>query len=204
VNKSGLIDAISNTTSLTKRETEDAVNALVHAVVTEVRAGRRVAVVGFGSFNPTQRGARMGRNPQTGAPVKIAASKGIRFTASGTLKAIVNGKAPMPALKASPSSSPRTAKVAKPAATKAVTKAVKKSTKRAVRGASARKVARGPVDKVVRRVSATKAPRRAPARKTAKRSANKAVRRAPATKPAKSAPARKAAKLSAKKAVRRA
>ena len=177
MNKSGLIDAISDTTSLTKREAEDAVNALVHAVVREVRSGRRVAVVGFGSFNPTQRGARMGRNPQTGVPVKIAAAKGVRFSASGTLKDIVNGKAPLPALKVS--SAPAKA-AAKPAAKKALTTTAKKSTTTAVRRAPARKTARRPAAKIVRRSPANKAAKRAPARKTAKRSANKAVRRAPA------------------------
>jgi len=204
VNKSGLIDAISNATSLTKRETEHAVNALVHAIVSEVRAGRRVSVVGFGSFNPTQRGARMGRNPQTGAPVKIAASRGVRFSASSTLKGIVNGKTPLPALKASSNPARKPAKATKPVAKKDLKKTAKKSTKKAVRRAPARTVARMPVGKVVRRAPSRKAARRAPARKTAKRSANKAVRRAPANRPAKRAPARKAAKLSAKKAVRRA
>ncbi len=201
MNKSGLIDAISNATSLTKRETEGAVNALVHAVVSEVRAGRRVSVVGFGTFNPTQRGARMGRNPQTGEPVKIAASRGVRFSAGSTLKGIVNGKAPLPALKAS---STPDRKAAKPAAKKALKKTAKKSTKKAVRRTPARITARRPVDKVVRRASSRSTAKRAPARKTAKRSANKAVRRAPATRPVKRAPARKVAKRSAKKAVRRA
>ena len=59
VHKSGLIDAISDTTTLAKREVEDAVNALVPAVVGEVCHERRVTVVGFDSVNPTQRGARM-------------------------------------------------------------------------------------------------------------------------------------------------
>ncbi len=204
MNKSGLIDAISNAAPLTKRETEHAVNAFVHAIVSEVRAGRRVSVVGFGSFNPTQRGARMGRNPQTGAPVKIAASKGVRFSASSTLKGIVNGKAPLPALKASSAPARKAAKAATPAATNALTKTAKKSTTKAVRKAPGRPTARGPVGKVVRRAPSRQAAKRAPARKTAKRSANKAVRRAPANRPAKRAPARKAAKLSAKKAVRRA
>jgi DNA-binding protein HU-beta len=190
VNKSGLIDAISNATSLTKRESESAVNAFVHFVVSEVRAGRRVSVVGFGSFIPTQRGARMGRNPQTGAPVKIAASKVVRFSASSTLKGIVNGKVPQPALK--------------PPAEKALKKTAHKSTTKAVRRAPVRKVARRPVGKVARRAPARTVAQRGPARKTAKRSANKAVRRAPANRPAKRAPARKAAQLSAKKAVRRA
>jgi DNA-binding protein HU-beta len=204
VNKSGLIDAISNTTTLTKRESEEAVNALLHSVVTEIRAGRRVVVVGFGSFNPTQRGARMGRNPQTGAPVKVAASRGVRFSASSTLKSNVNGKAPLPALKASPAPARKAARATTPAAKKALKNAAKKSTKTAIRRSPARASARRPVGKVVRRAPANKATTRAPARKTAKRSANKAVRRAPANRPAKRAPARKAAKLSAKKAVRRA
>jgi DNA-binding protein HU-beta len=203
VNKSGLIDAVSNATTLTKRETEDAVNALVHTIVSELRSGRRVAVVGFGSFNPTQRGARMGRNPQTGAPVKISASKGVRFAASSTLKDIVNGKAPLPALKAKPTSA-RKMSTTKPAAKKALKKTAEKSTTKAVRRSPARKLARRPVGKVARHAPANKPAKRAPARKTAKRSANKAVRRAPVNRPAKHAPARKAAKRSAKKAVRRA
>ncbi|HVC69887.1 MAG TPA: HU family DNA-binding protein [Acidimicrobiales bacterium] len=200
MNKSGLIDAISDTTSLTRGEAEDAVKAFVHAVVSEVRGGRRVAVVGFGSFNPTQRGARTGRNPQTGAPVKIAAAKGVRFSPSSTLKGIVNGKAPLPALKVS---SAPAEKATEPAAKKVLKNAAKKSTKKAVRSAPAKETNRKPVAKIVRRSPATTAAKRAPARKTAKRSANKAVRRAPATSPAKRAPARKAAKRSAKKAVRR-
>ena len=60
VNKSGLIDAVSKTTSLAKRDAEEAVNALVHVVSKEVRSGRRVVVAGFGSFNPTHRGASYG------------------------------------------------------------------------------------------------------------------------------------------------
>ncbi len=100
MNKSGLIDAVSKTTSLAKRDAEEAVNALVHVVSKEVRSGRRVVVAGFGSFNPTHRGARMGRNPRTGAPVSISASRGVRFAASGMLKDILNGKAVPPPLKA--------------------------------------------------------------------------------------------------------
>jgi len=193
VNKSGLIDAISNTTSLTTREAQDAVNALIRSVVSEVRAGRRVSIVGFGSFNPTQRGARMGRNPQTGAPVKIAASKAVRFSSSSTLKSVVNGKAPLPALKLST-----------PTTTRALKKSATTSTTKTVRRAPATKIARTTTAKIVRRFPAATAAKRAPARKTAKRSANKAVRRAPVNRPAKSAPARKATTRSAKKAVRRA
>jgi DNA-binding protein HU-beta len=115
VNKSELIDAVSKSTSLAKRDVEDTVNALVHTVMGEVRSGRRVAVVGFGSFNPTRRAARTGRNPQTGAPVKIAASKGVRFGPSSTFKDVVNGKAALAAPKVTP-------RPAKATATKSATK----------------------------------------------------------------------------------
>ena len=200
MNKSGLIDAVSTTTSLTKREAAHAVDALVHAVANEVRSGRRVSVSGFGTFNPTQRGARMGRHPRTGAPMKIASSKGVRFSASTTLKGIVNGTRPLPAL-APMAVVPTTAKRS---TEKALKKTVETSTNKEVRRVPAASGARTPVGKISRGTPATSAANRAPARKTAKRSANKAVRRAPVNRPAKHAPARKAAKLSAKKAVRRA
>jgi hypothetical protein len=57
VNKSGLIDAIGNTTSLTASEIENSVHALSHAVVCDVSADRRVSAVRFGCVNPTQRGS---------------------------------------------------------------------------------------------------------------------------------------------------
>ncbi len=204
MNKSGLIDAVSKTTSLAKRDAEEAVNALVHVVSKEVRSGRRVVVAGFGSFNPTHRGARMGRNPRTGAPVSISASRGVRFAASGMLKDILNGKAAPPALKVSPSPAKKSSKVtAKKAAAnerqvakrpprqrrESTTKATKNSTRKAVK----RTAGRAP-KKVVGRAPVRKTTR-APARKAAKQSARKAAGRAPA---------RKAIKRSAKKAVRRA
>jgi DNA-binding protein HU-beta len=198
VNKSGLIDAVSKTTSLAKRDAEEAVNALVHVVSNEVRSGRRVVVAGFGSFNPTHRGARLGRNPRTGAPVNISQSRGVRFAASAMLKDVLNGKAPLPAPKVSASpakkaakKSPRTVatKTTKKATKRVATRATKNSTKKAVR----RTAGRAP-KKVVGRAPVRKTTR-APARKAARKSARKAAGRAPA---------RKAIKRSAKKAVRRA
>jgi DNA-binding protein HU-beta len=195
VNKSGLIDAVSKTTSLAKRDAEEAVNSLIHVVSKEVRSGRRVVVAGFGSFNPTHRGARMGRNPRTGAPVKVSAARGVRFAASAMLKEILNGKATLPALKTSPAPAKKAAKSVTKKATKRVatkrvaTRATKKSTPKPVKKTAGRApkkvVGRAPVRKTTR----------APARKAAKKSARKAAGRAPA---------RKAIKRSAKKAVRRA
>jgi DNA-binding protein HU-beta len=202
VNKSGLIDAVSKTTSLAKRDAEEAVNALVHVVSKEVRSGRRVVVAGFGSFNPTHRGARMGRNPRTGAPVSVSASRGVRFAASAMLKDVLNGKAPVPAPKVSASPAKKTAKkstgtVVKKATNKAAKKATKrvasKATKISTKKAVKRTAGRAP-KKVVGRAPVRKTTR-APARKAARKSARKAAGRAPA---------RKAIKRSAKKAVRRA
>jgi len=190
VNKSGLIDAVSKTTSLAKREAEEAVNALLHIVSSEVRSGRRVVVAGFGSFNPVRRGARMGRNPQTGEPVKVAASRGVRFAPSATLKDVLNGKATLSAPKATAAK-----KTARKGAT--ATKATKRAAASGVKKVSARKavpVAGRATKKVVRGGPARKAARPS-ARKAARQSARKAVGRAPA---------RKASKRSAKKAVRRA
>ena len=198
MNKSELIDVVSKTTLLTKREADEAVNALIHAVASEVKAGRRVVVAGFGSFNPTHRGARMGRNPQTGAPVAIAASRGLRFAASAMLKDILNEKVPLPELKP-PAPATRAAKAGKSTrptskAKKAPKKAPKKAAKKAVKRA-----AKGSARKIVRRIPARKAAKRAPARKAAKRSARKAVKRVPARASSKRAPARKAAKRSARR-----
>jgi DNA-binding protein HU-beta len=184
VNKSELIDAISRSTSLAKREAEDAVNALVHTVVGEVRSGRRVVVAGFGSFNPTHRGARVGRNPQTGAAVKIKASRGVRFAASTTLKNVVNGKSAMPKLKsaASPaakSSGAKTAKAAKSA--KSVKKVAPRSTRKSAVGAPRRAPAKKSPAKqaATAKRPATKATKKI-AKKTTKKTAKKIVRRAPA------------------------
>ena len=207
MNKSGLIDAVSKTTSLAKREAEEAVNALVHVVSHEVRSGRRVVVAGFGSFNPTRRAARMGRNPQTGAPVSIGPARGVRFAASAMLKDVLNGKASLPAPKASSSSSTGIKKASSPrAATKkagvkktAARTAAKKAPTRATTRVSTRKAApvaaRRATKKVVGRAPAKKVAKRAPARKATRPSARKAAGRPPA---------RNAAKRPAKKAVRRA
>ena len=164
MNKSGLIDAVCKTTSLAKRDAEEAVNAVVHVVSREVRSGRRVVVAGFGSFNPTHRGARIGRNPRTGETVSISASRGVRFAASGMFKDILNGKASPPALKVSPTAAK---KPAGPAAKKVTKKTTKKATKTV-----ATKVTKNSTKKAVTRTAGRatkKVVGRAPVRKTTAR-----------------------------------
>jgi len=195
VNKSGLIDAVSKTTSLAKREAEEAVNAVVHVVASEVRSGRRVVVAGFGSFNPTHRGARMGRNPQTGEAVSIRASKGMRFAPSTLMKDILNGKAALPVPRASASAKksagPSAQKSGQRSAQRSAQKSAQKSAKKTVKAAR----------KAVKR-SSTRPASRASTR-TTRRPASKVVGRAPARKAAKRAPASKATQQSARKAAGR-
>jgi len=90
VNRSELVESVGTTTGLDKRAAESAVKAVVDAVIAEVKAGNKVSIFGFGTFAPTSRAARVGRNPQTGAAVNIAASTGVRFTPATAVKALLN------------------------------------------------------------------------------------------------------------------
>ena len=190
MNKSGLIDAVRKTTSLPKRDTEDVVNAIVHVVSTEVQAGRRVIVSGFGSFNPTHRGARMGRNPRTGEPVRVPSSRSVRFAPSGALKDILNGKATIAVPKSSRSadaaaagtarrttSSTRSTSKSQVSTTRTAARTVGGGSRKVVGRASTRRTMRSPA-RTAAHTSARKAAGRVPVRTATKRPAKKAVRRA--------------------------
>src|SRR5205085_12465070 len=82
----------AGSTGLEKRQADSAVTAFIDAVMAEAKAGNKVSIFGFGTFTPTSRAARTGRNPQTGAPVKIAASKGVRFAPASAFKSALNTK----------------------------------------------------------------------------------------------------------------
>jgi nucleoid DNA-binding protein len=92
VNRTELIERVAGAAGLEKRQAEAAVSAFVDSVINEARAGSKVSIFGFGTFTPTSRAARMGRNPQTGAPVKIAASKGVRFAPAAAFKSSLNSR----------------------------------------------------------------------------------------------------------------
>lgn len=123
MNRTELIDAISTDTGLTRQQSEAALDALVFEVTSGVRSGTPVRITGFGTFKLRERQARRGRNPQTGAAVRIKASKGIGFTAGVKLKSDLNARAalarPRPVGAAAAS---RTTTVAKAAAAKTVAK----------------------------------------------------------------------------------
>jgi DNA-binding protein HU-beta len=93
VNRTELVEAVATKADLEKPKADKAVRAIIETVIEKTRAGDRVSVFGFGTFNPTSRAARVGRNPQTGAPVKIAASKSVRFAPAAAFKSALNTKA---------------------------------------------------------------------------------------------------------------
>lgn len=92
MNKTELIAAIAAKTELSKKDSEKALRAFEEAITEELVAGGKVQLVGFGTFDVSERAEREGRNPQTGDPMKIAASKAPRFKAGKALKDAVNGK----------------------------------------------------------------------------------------------------------------
>jgi len=90
VNKSELIDAVAESADIPKAAAARAIDALTNAVTGALKSGDSVSLVGFGSFVVKERPARTGRNPQTGAPIKIAAAKIPAFKAGKALKDSVN------------------------------------------------------------------------------------------------------------------
>lgn len=90
MNKVQLIDAISEKSGLTKADSKRALDAMIDSTANALGKGDRVALVGFGSFSVASRDARTGRNPQTGAPIKIAAKKVVKFKSGNELSDAVN------------------------------------------------------------------------------------------------------------------
>ncbi len=85
MNKAQLIDAMAKDAGITKADAKRALDAFVDNTTKALKKDDRVALVGFGSFSISKRSARTGRNPQTGAPIKIAAKKVVRFKAGSEL-----------------------------------------------------------------------------------------------------------------------
>ena len=91
MNRQELIEALSTKTGSSKAEADRNIAALIEIITATLKKGDNVALVGFGSFEVRKRAARAGRNPQTGAAIKIKAAKVPAFKAGATLKAAVNG-----------------------------------------------------------------------------------------------------------------
>ena len=90
MNKGELIDKIAKDARISKVQAGNALNSAIDGVVSSLKKGGKVTLVGFGTFSVSQRKARNGRNPQTGATIKIAARKVAKFTAGAELKKAVN------------------------------------------------------------------------------------------------------------------
>ena len=90
MNKTEWVAAIAEKTELSKKDAEAALKAFVDVVSDELKKGEKVQLVGFGTFEVSERAAREGRNPQTGKTMKIEACKAPKFKAGKALKDAVN------------------------------------------------------------------------------------------------------------------
>ena len=88
--KAELIDAVAQKSGVSKADAERTIASFFELVVASAIKGEKVAWPGFGSFSTSNRAARTGRNPQTGAPVQVPASTAMKFTSSSTLKSELN------------------------------------------------------------------------------------------------------------------
>ena len=89
--KAEMLDAVADSAGVSKAQAETTLDAFFDYVVSQAKAGDKVAWPGFGSFSTTERSAREGRNPQTGETIQIKASTAMKFSASSALKSSLNG-----------------------------------------------------------------------------------------------------------------
>ena len=90
MNKTELVAAVAEQADISKKDAEKALKAFADVVTEEMKKGEKVQLVGFGTFEVSQRAAREGRNPQTGKTMKIDACKAPKFKAGKALKDAVN------------------------------------------------------------------------------------------------------------------
>ena len=91
MNKEELVQEVSKKTKFSQKQTDEILAALVEAITKTVSKGKKVTLIGFGTFEPRKRAARVGRNPQTGATLKIAEKTVPAFTAGKKFKEAVAG-----------------------------------------------------------------------------------------------------------------
>ena len=93
MNRTELVEVAAREAGITKVAAEKALSAIIEAVVSTVASGESVTLVGFGTFKSAKRAARTGKNPSTGAAIKIPASTVPKFVAGAKFKAVVDPKA---------------------------------------------------------------------------------------------------------------
>ena len=89
MNKTQLVDAIAKKASITKVDAKKALDAFINVTGEALKAGDKIALIGFGSFAVAKKPGRTGRNPRTGASIKIAAKTVVKFKAGADLNALV-------------------------------------------------------------------------------------------------------------------
>jgi DNA-binding protein HU-beta len=143
LNRKELVDSIQKHTQVARADVDKVLGSLIQHTQVAVKKGERVALVGFGTFERQDRKARTARNPRSGAPVKVKATKVPRFRAGQGFKDVVAGKATAPKL--TPAKSTAKASTAKASGAKAsvsrasTTKAASRnSAKTAVKAASSK------------------------------------------------------------------
>ena len=90
MNKADLVAAMAEKAGVSKKDAEASLKAFTDVVAEELKKGEKIKLVGFGTFEVSERAARTGRNPQTGAEITIAASKAPKFKAGKALKDSLN------------------------------------------------------------------------------------------------------------------
>ena len=90
MDKTELVAAVAEQADISKKDAEKVLKAFVDVVTEEMKKGEKVQLVGFGTFEVSERAAREGRNPQTGKTMKIEACKAPKFKAGKALKDAVN------------------------------------------------------------------------------------------------------------------
>ncbi|MDR2365611.1 MAG: HU family DNA-binding protein [Zoogloeaceae bacterium] len=90
LNKTELVEALAAKAEISKTAAGNALEALLEVITETLVKNDGISLIGFGSFTVSKRAARTGRNPQTGAPLKIAASRVAKFSAGAKLKAALN------------------------------------------------------------------------------------------------------------------
>lgn len=90
MHKTDIVVAVANKLELSAHKADLAVSAFIEQITNALSRGETVSLLGFGSFNVSERAARTGRNPQTGAVIQIAASKNVSFKPGKALKDAVN------------------------------------------------------------------------------------------------------------------
>ena len=90
MNKNDLISAVASSTGMSKGDASSAVESVFNTISSELSSGNEVRLVGFGTFSVSHRKASQGRNPRTGEPIQIPATKQPKFKAGKGLKEAVN------------------------------------------------------------------------------------------------------------------